>query len=145
MHDEMEVSLCGFKINSTFEFWNVGHECCLMPSKRELFLPCSVIYKAVSDRNYFNVLIMQRVDNKLRMLERRNFGKDSSPIRVAVVGCGYSGVELAATISERLQDKGIVQAINVDTIICPTAPSGNREVALKVSILDGKFLKIPVI
>lgn len=85
---------------------------------------------------------MQRVDNKLRMLERRNFGRDSSPIRVAVVGCGYSGVELAATISERLQDKGIVQAINVDTTICPTAPSGNREVALKVKYFGWK---IPVI
>ncbi|KAK9266232.1 hypothetical protein L1049_012436 [Liquidambar formosana] len=72
-----------------------------------------------------------KVENKLRTLERKNFGKDS-PIRVAVVGCGYSGVELAATISERLQDKGIVQAVNVVTTICPTAPSGNREAALKV-------------
>ena len=61
-----------------------------------------------------------------------NFGKDSL-IHVAVVGCGYAGVELAATIAERLQDRGMVQAINVETTICPTAPPGNREVALKVS------------
>ncbi|XP_058097245.1 alternative NAD(P)H-ubiquinone oxidoreductase C1, chloroplastic/mitochondrial isoform X2 [Magnolia sinica] len=74
----------------------------------------------------------RKVDKKLRMLERGKFGKESSPIRVAVVGCGYSGVELAATISERLQDKGVVQAINVETTICPTAPPGNREAALKV-------------
>uniref|UniRef100_A0A1D1XKE9 demethylphylloquinone reductase n=1 Tax=Anthurium amnicola TaxID=1678845 RepID=A0A1D1XKE9_9ARAE len=73
-----------------------------------------------------------KVDNMLTTLERARFGKDSSPIRVAIVGCGYSGVELAATISERLQDKGIVQAINVETTICPTAPSGNREAALRV-------------
>eukprot|EP00268_Persea_americana_P052220 TRINITY_DN5840_c0_g1_i2.p1 TRINITY_DN5840_c0_g1~~TRINITY_DN5840_c0_g1_i2.p1 ORF type:complete len:555 (+),score=108.42 TRINITY_DN5840_c0_g1_i2:42-1667(+) len=92
----------------------------LVPGAAEFALPFSTLEDAY------------RVDNKLRMLERRNFGRDSSPIRVAVVGCGYSGVELAATISERLQDKGIVQAINVDTTICPTAPSGNREVALKV-------------
>ncbi|GLT30502.1 hypothetical protein SLA2020_052980 [Shorea laevis] len=72
-----------------------------------------------------------KVNKKLRALERRNFSKDSL-IRVAVVGCGYSGVELAATVSERLQDRGIVQAINVDTTICPSAPSGNREAALKV-------------
>ncbi|KDP32480.1 hypothetical protein JCGZ_13405 [Jatropha curcas] len=71
------------------------------------------------------------VDNKLRALERKNFGKNSL-INVAVVGCGYSGVELAATVSERLKDRGVVQAINVDTTICPTAPSGNREAALKV-------------
>lgn len=74
---------------------------------------------------------MQRVDEKLKTLERTKFGKDSF-IHVAVVGCGYSGVELAATISERLQDRGIVQAINVETAICPTAPTGNREAALKV-------------
>ncbi|GKV11013.1 hypothetical protein SLEP1_g22302 [Rubroshorea leprosula] len=72
-----------------------------------------------------------KLNKKLRVLERRNFSKDSL-IRVAVVGCGYSGVELAATVSERLQDRGIVQAINVDTTICPSAPSGNREAALKV-------------
>lgn len=75
---------------------------------------------------------MQKVDLSLKMLERAQFGKNSSPIHVAVVGCGYSGVELAATISERLQDRGIVQGINVDTNICPTAPPGNREAALKV-------------
>lgn len=74
---------------------------------------------------------MQRVDNRLKTLERINFSKKSL-IRVAVVGCGYSGVELAATISERLQDRGLVQAINVETMICPTAPPGNREAALKV-------------
>ncbi|XP_050233640.1 alternative NAD(P)H-ubiquinone oxidoreductase C1, chloroplastic/mitochondrial isoform X2 [Mercurialis annua] len=72
-----------------------------------------------------------KVQYKLNALERRNFGKDSL-IRVAVVGCGYSGVELAATISERLKDRGVVQAINTETNICPTAPLGNREAALKV-------------
>lgn len=77
---------------------------------------------------------MQRVDNRLRTLERRNFGTNSL-INVAVVGCGYSGVELAATISERLQDRGIVKAINVATTICPQAPPGNRETALKVSYI----------
>lgn len=81
---------------------------------------------------------------KLKALERRKFGKNS-PIRVAVVGCGYSGVELAATISERLQDKGIVEAINVDKTVLPNAPTGNREAALKVSrfsILCKLILKV---
>jgi NADH:ubiquinone reductase (non-electrogenic) len=58
---------------------------------------------------------------------------------VAVVGCGYSGVELAATVAERLQDRGIVQAINVETTICPTAQPGNREAALKVSHVEVFF------
>lgn len=72
-----------------------------------------------------------KVNDKLKALERNYFGK-GSPIRVVIVGCGYSGVELAATVSERLQDKGLVQAINSDTTICSSAPAGNREAALKV-------------
>ncbi|KAL6588226.1 Nuclear pore complex subunit [Orobanche minor] len=72
-----------------------------------------------------------RVNEKLRALEREFFGKDS-PIRVAIVGCGYSGVELAATISERLQARGVVQAVNVNKTILSNAPPGNRESALKV-------------
>lgn len=81
---------------------------------------------------------MQKVGEKLKTLERKSFGKNS-PIRVAVVGCGYSGVELAATVSERLQDKGVVQAINVGNTILPNAPSGNREVAQKVRNLLHEF------
>ncbi|KAL6588162.1 hypothetical protein OROMI_001140 [Orobanche minor] len=72
-----------------------------------------------------------RVNEKLGALEREFFGKDS-PIRVSIVGCGYSGVELAATILERLQARGVVQAINVNKTILSNAPLGNRESALKV-------------
>ncbi|XWS44636.1 hypothetical protein CRYUN_Cryun15aG0065200 [Craigia yunnanensis] len=71
-----------------------------------------------------------KVDKKLRALERMKFGKDSF-IRVAVVDCGYSGVVLATAVLERLQDR-VVQAINVETTICPTGPAGNKEAALKV-------------
>ncbi|CAL0306686.1 unnamed protein product [Lupinus luteus] len=73
----------------------------------------------------------RKVNDKLTTLERTTFGKDFQ-ISVAIVGCGYSGVELAATVAERLQNKGIVRAINVDPIICPNAPPSNREAALKV-------------
>ncbi|PKI72657.1 alternative NAD(P)H-ubiquinone oxidoreductase C1, chloroplastic/mitochondrial [Punica granatum] len=91
----------------------------IVPGAAEFALPFSTFEDAC------------KVENKLKNLERQNFGKDNL-IRVAVVGCGYSGVELAATISERLQEKGKVQAINVETTICPTAPPGNREAAMKV-------------
>lgn len=87
------------------------------------------------------VFLWQKVNNKLTTLERKTFGKDFQ-ISVAVVGCGYAGVELAATIAERLQNKGIVRAINVETIICPSAPPGNREAALKVSCLKLNFMLI---
>ncbi|KAI7742657.1 hypothetical protein M8C21_025545 [Ambrosia artemisiifolia] len=72
-----------------------------------------------------------KVNDKLTKLERENFGT-ANPIRVVVVGLGYSGVELAATVSERLEGKGVVQAISVDSSILPTAPPGNREAALKL-------------
>ncbi|CAA7394362.1 unnamed protein product [Spirodela intermedia] len=92
----------------------------LVPGAAEYALPFSTLDDAL------------KVELSLKMLERAQFRKKSLPIQVAIVGCGYSGVELAATISERLQDRGIVYGINVDTNICPTAPPGNREAALKV-------------
>ncbi|KAL1531535.1 Nuclear pore complex subunit [Salvia divinorum] len=91
----------------------------VVPGAMEYALPFSTLEDA------------RRVNKKLTALERKYFGKDS-PIRVAVVGCGYSGVELAATVSERLRDRGVVQAINVDKTILPNAPPSNRESALKV-------------
>ncbi|KAF7840155.1 alternative NAD(P)H-ubiquinone oxidoreductase C1, chloroplastic/mitochondrial [Senna tora] len=90
-----------------------------VPGAAEFALPFSTLEDAF------------KVNNKLKTLERKNFGKDSQ-ISVAVVGCGYSGVELAATVAERLSDRGVVRAIDAEMMICPTAPPGNREAALKV-------------
>jgi len=87
---------------------------------------------------FAGLLLSQKVNDKLTTLERKTFGKDVQ-ISVAVVGCGYSGVELAATLAERLRNRGIVKAINVETVICPNAPPANREAALKVSCLDFIF------
>lgn len=91
----------------------------VVPGALEFALPFSTLEDA------------RKVDLRLRELERRKFSKESL-IRVVVVGCGYAGVELAATVSERLQDRGVVQAINVENTICPNAPLGNREAATKV-------------
>ncbi|KAF5186013.1 Alternative NAD(P)H-ubiquinone oxidoreductase C1 protein [Thalictrum thalictroides] len=92
----------------------------LVPGAAEFALPFSTLDDA------------WKVDKRLKILEREKFGKPSSPISVAVVGCGYAGVELAATVAERLQGKGKVQAIDVGTTICSGAPPGNREAAMKV-------------
>ncbi|KAK1405050.1 alternative NAD(P)H-ubiquinone oxidoreductase C1, chloroplastic/mitochondrial [Heracleum sosnowskyi] len=86
-----------------------------------------------------------KVNEKLKILERKTFGTNT-PVCVAVVGCGYSGVELAATIAERLQNRGIVKAINVGNEIIPDAPPGNRQAAQKVlssrkvQLLQGYFV-----
>ncbi|XP_027341715.1 alternative NAD(P)H-ubiquinone oxidoreductase C1, chloroplastic/mitochondrial isoform X1 [Abrus precatorius] len=91
----------------------------VVPGAAEFAIPFSTLEDA------------RKVNYKLTALERKTFGKDFQ-ISVAVVGCGYSGVELAATLAERLHNRGIVRAINVETMICPNAPPGNREAALKV-------------
>ncbi|XP_022841806.1 alternative NAD(P)H-ubiquinone oxidoreductase C1, chloroplastic/mitochondrial isoform X2 [Olea europaea var. sylvestris] len=91
----------------------------VVPGSMEYAYPFSTLEDACS------------VNEKLTALERKYFGKESS-IHITVVGCGYSGVELAATIAERLQARGCVQAINVGKTILPNAPPGNRESASKV-------------
>ncbi|XP_037457515.1 uncharacterized protein LOC119328641 isoform X2 [Triticum dicoccoides] len=92
----------------------------VVPGSAEYALPFTTLEHAL------------KVESELKMLERGRFGKKSPPIQVAIVGLGYSGVELAATISERLKNTGTVKAINFQTTICPNAPPGNREAALKV-------------
>ncbi|XP_063947983.1 alternative NAD(P)H-ubiquinone oxidoreductase C1, chloroplastic/mitochondrial isoform X2 [Daucus carota subsp. sativus] len=82
-----------------------------------------------------------KVNDKLKILERKTFGTNT-PVSVAVVGCGYSGVELAATISERLQNRGTVKAINVGNEIIPDAPPGNRQAAEKV--LSSRKVQLPL-
>ncbi|GJU73466.1 hypothetical protein Tco_1264871 [Tanacetum coccineum] len=77
--------------------------------------------------------IHEKVNDKLTKLERENFDKED-PIRMVIVRLGYSRVELAATVSERLEGKGVVQAISVDSSMLPTTPPGNKEAALKLCV-----------
>ncbi|KAH7284808.1 hypothetical protein KP509_34G071300 [Ceratopteris richardii] len=72
------------------------------------------------------------IDRQLKELEREKFGADKPPINLVVVGAGYCGVELAATLAERLGDRGKVQIVDVSPDICTSAPAGNREAAYKV-------------
>lgn len=73
-----------------------------------------------------------RADDRLRELERERFASSAVPIRVAIVGAGYSGVELASTVSERLGLRGRVQIIDPAGDICQTGIAGNRDAAKKV-------------
>ncbi|HAT12238.1 MAG TPA: FAD-dependent oxidoreductase, partial [Microcoleaceae bacterium UBA11344] len=55
-----------------------------------------------------------RLEERLRFLEAKNTDK----IRIAIVGAGYSGVELACKLGDRLGDKGRVRLIEQgDTIL----------------------------
>lgn len=85
------------------------------------------------------------MDRRIVALERERFGQDDAPIEVIIVGSGYSGVELAATLAERLGKKGKIQIVDPNPDICPSAPVGNREAASKVSssINPSKYLPQP--
>lgn len=68
-----------------------------------------------------------RLEERLRFLEAHNTDK----IRIAIVGAGYSGVELACKLADRLGDKGRVRLIEQGDTILRTSPEFNRESASK--------------
>jgi demethylphylloquinone reductase len=68
-----------------------------------------------------------RLEERLRILEESNNDK----IRVAIVGAGYSGVELACKLAERLGERGRIRLIELSDLILRTSPEFNREAAQK--------------
>ena len=68
-----------------------------------------------------------RLQEKLRLLEEANPDK----IRVAVVGGGYSGVELACKLADRLGEKGRIRIIERGEQILKDSSDFNRETAIK--------------
>ncbi|MFB8787593.1 MAG: NAD(P)/FAD-dependent oxidoreductase [Potamolinea sp.] len=68
-----------------------------------------------------------RLEEKLRILEESNADK----IRVAIVGAGYSGVELACKLAERLGDRGRLRLIELSDMILRTSTDFNRDAAHK--------------
>jgi NADH dehydrogenase len=65
--------------------------------------------------------------DRLRLLE----ASDAEKSRVAVVGGGYSGVELACKVAEQLGDRGRVRLVERTDTLLRTSPEYNREVAQK--------------
>ena len=68
-----------------------------------------------------------RLEEKLRRLEE----SDADKIRVAIVGAGYVGVELACKLADRLGDRGRVRLVEQTDQILRTSPEFNRETANK--------------
>ena len=67
-----------------------------------------------------------RLQEKLRLLEEANPDK----IRVAVVGGGYSGVELACKLADRLGEKGRIRIIDRGEEILKDSSQFNRKTAI---------------
>lgn len=68
-----------------------------------------------------------RLEGRLRVLEA---GEQDS-IRVAIVGAGYSGVELACKLADRLGDRGRLRLIEKGEYVLRSSPEFNREAALR--------------
>ncbi|MFM2305102.1 MAG: hypothetical protein RLZZ135_2514 [Cyanobacteriota bacterium] len=68
-----------------------------------------------------------RLDSKLRLLETSSTDR----IRIAIVGAGYSGVEVACKLADRLKERGRIRLIQSRDTILPDAPEFNRKAALK--------------
>ncbi|BAZ39962.1 FAD-dependent pyridine nucleotide-disulfide oxidoreductase [Calothrix sp. NIES-4101] len=79
-----------------------------------------------------------RLEERLRILTQSNLDK----IRIAIIGAGYSGVELACKLSDRLGEKGRFRLIEISDQILRTSPEFNREAAQKALDKRGIFLDL---
>ena len=68
-----------------------------------------------------------RLDERLRRFEASTAEK----IRIAIVGAGYCGVEVACKLADRLKERGRIRLIQSRDTILPNAPKFNRNAALK--------------
>lgn len=66
-----------------------------------------------------------RLEERLRVLEESVVDK----IRVAIIGAGYSGVELACKLADRLGERGRFRLIELSDQILRTSPEFNRTAA----------------
>ncbi|MBD2504537.1 NAD(P)/FAD-dependent oxidoreductase [Anabaena azotica] len=79
-----------------------------------------------------------RLEEQLRVLE----AADAEKIRVAIVGAGYSGVELACKLADRLGDRGRFRLVELGEQILRTSPDFNREAAQKALEARGVFIDL---
>lgn len=85
----------------------------LVPGAAEYAIP----FRSITDA--------YRLGEKLRSLE----ASDADKIRMAIVGAGYSGVELACKLAERLGERGRLRLVEMSDTILRTSAEYNRETA----------------
>ena len=90
--------------------------------------PLDMVPGAISHARAFRTLDDAfALEEKLRILEE----SDKEKIRVAIVGGGYSGVELACKLSDRLGERGRFRVVEMANEILRNSPEFNREAAKK--------------
>jgi demethylphylloquinone reductase len=72
-----------------------------------------------------NLNDVNRLEGRLRQLET----SDAEKIRVAIVGAGFSGVELACKLADRLGERGRIRLVELGTKILPVAIEFNQTAA----------------
>lgn len=87
----------------------------IVPGAKEYALP----FRSLNDA--------YRLQEEIRLLEEANPDK----IRVAIVGGGYSGVELACKLADRLGEKGRIRIIDRGEQILRDSTEFNRKTALE--------------
>ena len=98
----------------------------LVPGAAEHAIP----FRAVEDA--------YRLEEALRRCEASKAEK----IRIVVAGGGYSGVELACKLAERLGDRGRVRIVELSDQILRTSPEFNREAARKALEQQGVWVDL---
>jgi demethylphylloquinone reductase len=72
-----------------------------------------------------NLNDVSRLEGRLRQLET----SPAEKIRVAIVGAGFSGVELACKLADRLGERGRIRLVELGTKILPAAVEFNQTAA----------------
>lgn len=127
--DNQQVKLCDGKI---FPY----HRLVLaLGSETNLDLVPGAVKHAYPFRTIYDV---HRLEEKLRVLTATNPEK----IRVAIVGAGYSGVELACKLADRLGEKGRLRLIETGDEILRTSSEFNRQQAKKALEQKSVFIDL---
>ncbi len=79
-----------------------------------------------------------QLEERLRQLEESTRDK----IRVAIVGAGYSGVELSCKLADRLGDRGRLRLVEQTDQILRLSPAHNREAADKALAARGIWIDL---
>jgi demethylphylloquinone reductase len=79
-----------------------------------------------------------RLEERLRQLETTHADK----VRIAIIGGGYSGVELACKLADRLGDRGRIRLIEQSDKILRNSPDFNREAAIQALEHRGVWLDL---
>jgi NADH dehydrogenase len=79
-----------------------------------------------------------RLEERLRVLEE----SETDKIRVAIVGAGYSGVELACKLADRLGERGRLRLVELTDQILHTSPEFNRTAATKALEARGVWIDL---